>query len=63
MVYSRVFQRVFSVDGVDAVEHLLITVDGETAPECRDIPIPDGALVYSTEHNVSVAYRAVGLTP
>ncbi len=43
-------------------QHLLITVDGETAPECRDIAIPDGALAYSTGHQVSVAYRTDGGT-
>jgi predicted phage baseplate assembly protein len=54
--YSRAYQRVFTVAGVQRIEHLFIVVDGEEAPECRDVPIPDGVLVYSTEHEVQVNY-------
>jgi uncharacterized phage protein gp47/JayE len=54
--FSRVFQRVLSVPGVDAIGQLVITVDGEAAPECRDVPIREGALVFSTAHEVSVNY-------
>ena len=54
--FSRVFQRVLSVPGVDAIGQLVITVDREAAPECRDVPIREGALVFSTAHEVSVNY-------
>ena len=54
--FSRIFQRVLSVPGVDAIGQLVITVDGEAAPECRDVPIREGALVFSTAHEVSVNY-------
>jgi predicted phage baseplate assembly protein len=63
IIYSRVVFRVFGVAGVDAVENLLITVDGETAPECRDVAISAVALASSTEHQVSVAYRLDGGMP
>lgn len=54
--YSRVYQRVFTVPGVQSIGRLVITVDGEAAPECRDVPIPEGSLVYSTEHDVQAGY-------
>lgn len=57
--FSRVFHRVFSVPGVDAIDRLTITVDGEQAPECRDVPIGEGSLLYSLSHEVSVNYRAL----
>ena len=56
IAFSRVFHRVLSVAGVSSVEQLVITVDGVDAPECRDIGLADGALAYSTQHQVSVAY-------
>jgi predicted phage baseplate assembly protein len=64
ILFSRAFQRVLSVSGVDSIRRLVIAVDGEEAPECTDIPIRDGALVYSTEHQVSVGYAvaAGGMT-
>lgn len=37
--YSKIVHRVFSVEGVDSVPRLLLTVDGEQQPECRDVPI------------------------
>ncbi len=37
--YSKIVHRVFSVEGVDSVPRLLLTVDGERQPECRDVPI------------------------
>ena len=39
---------------------LVITVDREAAPECRDVPIREGSLVFSTEHEISVNYRVLG---
>ena len=37
--YSKLVQRVFSVAGVDSVPGMVLTVDGEQKPECRDVPI------------------------
>lgn len=56
IAFSRVFHRVLSVAGVDSVDRLVITVDGVDQPECRDVPLADGALAYSTQHQVSVSY-------
>ncbi len=52
--YSRVYNRVFTVPGVERIERLLIRLDGEEAPECRDVAIPPGELLYSTGHTVNV---------
>lgn len=57
IAFSRVFHRVLSVTGVSSVERLTITVDGVDAPQCRDVPLTAGALAYSTQHQVSVAYE------
>ncbi|MDT4939245.1 MAG: hypothetical protein QOG80_2916, partial [Pseudonocardiales bacterium] len=56
IAFSRVFHRVLSVTGVSSVERLVIAVDGVDQPECRDVPLEDGALAYSTGHSVSVSY-------
>ncbi len=58
--FSRVFQRVFTVPNVESIDNLIISIDGEPAPECRDVPIREGALLYSTGHDVSVSYASAG---
>ena len=52
--FSRVFQRVFTVTGVESIDRVLITIDGETAPECVDVEIAANAVLYSVAHDVSV---------
>ncbi len=37
--YSKIVQRVFGVTGVDSVPRLVLTVDGEQRPECRDVEL------------------------
>ena len=54
--YSKVYQRVFAVPGVDSVNRLVIRLDGEDQPECRDIPIAPGALLFTNGHQVTVQY-------
>ena len=54
--YSQVYQRVFTVPGVERIERLVILLDGDELPECRNVPIDGGALVYSTAHDVAVNY-------
>ncbi len=54
--FSRVYQRVFSVPGVERISALFITVDGEQAPECKDVDVEDGILLFSTAHDVQVGY-------
>jgi predicted phage baseplate assembly protein len=57
--YSRVYQRVFAVAGVDSIERMTISVDGEEFPACTDVPIAANALLYSTpaDHQVDVHYN------
>jgi uncharacterized phage protein gp47/JayE len=55
--YSRVYQRVFTVPGVESIERLVIKLDGEAAAECANVPIGEGALLYSTQHEVQVNYE------
>jgi predicted phage baseplate assembly protein len=57
ILYSRVYQRVFTVPGVQSIERLVITLDGEEAAECANVPIGEGALLYSTQHEVEVNYE------
>ncbi|MBR0820223.1 putative baseplate assembly protein [Bradyrhizobium liaoningense] len=52
--YSKVYQRIFSVEGVDSIERLVITVDGEDFPECKDVPIAANSLLFSGEHQLEV---------
>ncbi len=54
--YSRVYQHVFTVPGVQSIQRLVIVLDSEQQEECRDVPIQEDALVYSTLHNVQVRY-------
>jgi len=54
--YSRVYQRVFTIPGVQRIDQLVIVLDGVEAPECTNVPITFGALVYSTEHDIQVNY-------
>jgi hypothetical protein len=37
--YSKIVQRVFGVADVDSVASLVLTVDGDEWPECRDVAI------------------------
>jgi predicted phage baseplate assembly protein len=54
--FSRVYQRVFSVPGVERISTLVITVDGEEAPECKDVEVEEGILLFSTTHDIQVSY-------
>jgi predicted phage baseplate assembly protein len=54
--YSRVQHRVFSVPGVERVERLTITLDGEEQPDCADVPVADAVLLFCLGNEVSVRY-------
>lgn len=54
--YSRVYQQVFEVEGVDSITTLVININGDAQPVCTDVPIPANALVYSTNHAITVGY-------
>jgi hypothetical protein len=41
---------------VQSIEHLVIKIDDEEQPECANVPIGQGALLYSTQHEVLVNY-------
>jgi len=58
--YSEVYRVLLGVDGVDRIRdnQLLIWLDGERQEFCRDVPLEAGALLYSGEHDVRVAYDA-----
>jgi uncharacterized phage protein gp47/JayE len=56
--YSRVYQRIFTATGVQSIESLTITLDGEDSVECANVPIKEGALLYSTVHNVQANYAS-----
>jgi len=54
--YSKVYQRIFQVSGVDTVASLVLTLDGVEQPECRDVPIPANALLMALEQDVTVLF-------
>lgn len=55
--FSRVYQRVLSVNGVRNVVSLQIVLDGQAKDACQDATINPAELVYSTQHaNISVNY-------
>lgn len=58
--YSRVYQRVFTIDGVASITRLQIALDGEAMKECTDVPIALNALLFSAEHEITVDYRFEG---
>jgi hypothetical protein len=60
--YSKVYQRLFSVDGVDSIESLVITLDGVDYPECRDIAVLPNNLLVSGEHQLEVAMADAEVT-
>lgn len=54
--FSQVYQQVFTVKGVQSIERLVIVLDGNEIPECKDVPISDGMLLFSTRHEVRANY-------
>jgi predicted phage baseplate assembly protein len=52
--YSKVYQRIFSVDGVDSIEKLTINLDGDDYPECKDVAIDADGLLFSGVHQLEV---------
>jgi hypothetical protein len=47
---------VFGIDGVASITTLTISTDGDKQPVCTDVPIATHALVYSTDHAITVGY-------
>ena len=44
------------MSGVQRIERLVIALDGEEAPECSNLPVCDGVLLFSDGHAVTVTY-------
>lgn len=54
--FSRVFQRLLQVAGVNRVESVVILVDGVESPTCQDVVIPPGVLLCSDTHTIDISY-------
>ena len=53
VIYSEVFRRILTVEGVQRVDELLINVDGQQQPPCSSAQIPAGYLVFSDGHDIT----------
>lgn len=53
--FSMVYRQVLSVAGVGRVDRLLLSVDGESVPECTDIDLEPNELAYADGHTVEEA--------
>jgi phage-related baseplate assembly protein len=58
VLYSEVFRLVLQVEGVRTIEDLRIIVDGERFDRCENAPVPDGFLVFSDGHDITVSFTA-----
>ena len=56
--YSEVYRIILQVSGVDRIDNnqLVIWLDDEAQPFCRDVPLDTGDLLYSDAHDVTAAY-------
>ena len=54
--YSKVHQRIFTVNGVDSIESLTMTLDSVDYAECTDVPINAHGLLCSGTHWLEVLY-------
>lgn len=56
--YSEVYRIILQVSGVDRIDNnqLVIWLDDEAQPFCRDVPLDPGDLLYSVAHDVTAAY-------
>ncbi len=52
--YSLVYRRVLEVEGVQRIQKLSLTLDGEPVAECSDIALEPTVLLYSTQHRIQV---------
>jgi hypothetical protein len=56
--YSEVYRIILQSSGVDRIDNnqLVILLDDEAQPFCRDVPLNLGELLYSGTHDITVAY-------
>lgn len=57
--FSEVYRTILDSEGVERVDNnqLVIWLDDEAQPFCRDVPLAEGELLYSEGHDISVTYR------
>jgi len=55
--YSRVGQRIFTVNGVDSIKTLKMFLDGVETQFCADVTINKAGLLFSTDPQIEVHYR------
>ncbi|MGI9394743.1 MAG: hypothetical protein ACR2OY_08855, partial [Boseongicola sp.] len=53
--YSLLYRRLLAA-GVKRIQSLTITLDGEEAAPCQDIPVGKGILLVSSDHSIDVQY-------
>ena len=58
-IYWSLLYRRLLMPGVRRVASLTIEVDGESCPVCTDVPVPDGVLLTSGAHDISVDYEVL----
>jgi predicted phage baseplate assembly protein len=54
--FSKVYQQVLSIPGVERVGTLSIRLEGDLALPCTDVATPRTALLYSLDHKANVTY-------
>ncbi|HTX91830.1 MAG TPA: putative baseplate assembly protein [Anaerolineales bacterium] len=54
--YSRVYQQIFEVDGVQSIQSLTITLDDEDQPAYQDVPLGPVSLLYNDQNDISTNY-------
>lgn len=54
--FSEVYRQVLDVDGVERIRRIALRVDGDLQPDCTDVAVDEGVLVYSDGHDVKVSY-------
>jgi hypothetical protein len=54
--YSLLYRRLLR-PGVKRIAELTIEIDGEPYPACRDVPLEDGMLLVSGEHEIRLDYE------
>lgn len=58
LFYSLLYRRLLAA-GVRRIKTLTIRLDGEAYPACQDVPLEDGYLLTSGEHQVQVDYEVL----
>lgn len=53
--FSLVYRKVLEISGVQRIQTLEMTLDGEAVPDFTDVALADDVLLYSTEHDIQVS--------